>query len=81
MKALLIALSLAAATSAPAFAGCAQSLQELDAAMTAAVIAPDSKAQLQDMRSQAEKLCSAGNDKEASDVIAEAEALLAAQAQ
>ena len=81
MKNLALASALLAILAGPAFAGCADGLKELDGALTAADIAPDMKAQLQDMRTQAEKLCSAGNDEEAADVIAEAEAMLSAEAQ
>lgn len=81
MKILVLASALLAMIAAPAFAGCAEGLKELDGAVQSAEITPDMKAQIQDMRAQAEKLCSAGNDEEAADVIAEAEAMLSAEAQ
>ena len=81
MKQLALASALLAILAVPACAGCAEGLKQLDDAMQAAGSAPDMKAQLQDMRAQAEKLCSAGNEQEAADVIAEAEAMLSAEAQ
>lgn len=80
MKSTILASGLLALLAGQAFADCPTTIRELDGALNAAEIAPDVKAQLQDMRQQAEKLCSSGNDDEAADVIAEAQALLAAEA-
>ncbi len=81
MKAALAAIGLLAFASIPAMAGsCAEELKALDSAIAAqAQIEPDVKAQVQDMRAQAEKLCAAGNEEEAADVISEATSMLTAQ--
>lgn len=81
MKAIPLALCLFALSVAPSFAGCTQSLEELDAALKASEIKPETKAQLADMRTQAANLCAAGNEDEAADVIAEAEAIIAGPGQ
>ena len=81
MKHLLLATALMTLLAGPGFAGCAEGLQQLDGALKAPGLAPDVVSQLQDMRQQAEKLCSSGNDQEAADVIAEALAAVAAQGQ
>lgn len=81
MKTLVLVTAMLVTLAGPASAGCADGIKELDGAMKAAEITPDMKAQLQDMRNQAEHLCSAGNNEEAADVIAEAEAMLASRAQ
>ncbi len=81
MKSLFLALAVVAFFTGSALAGCADDLQQLDAVMKAPEIAPDLASQLQDMRQQAEKLCSSGNEQEAADVIAEALAALATQGQ
>lgn len=39
-------------------------------------LAPDERAQVQDMRAQASQLCKAGNEQEGLDVTAEAKAML-----
>jgi hypothetical protein len=81
MKSLLLAATVLAWLAGPALAGCADGLKQLDAVLTGPDLAPDLATQLQDMRQQAEKLCSSGNDQEAADVIAEALAAVAAQGQ
>ena len=76
MKAAASALALLIALAAPAFASCAEDLQKIDQALASEQIAPDVKAQVQDMRNQAEQLCSAQNEDEGIDILAEAAALL-----
>lgn len=80
MKSFVLASGLLIILTGQAHAGCSEMLLNLASAVTAAEIAPEPKAQLQDMQQQADKLCSAGHDAEAADVIAEAFALLAAEA-
>lgn len=77
MKPVIIALGLLLAVSGTAWAGpCEDELAKLDEALKSSEIAPDVKAQAQDMRKQAADLCSAGNEAEGLDVLTEAEALL-----
>lgn len=77
MKSVLAALGLIVLLPASAIAGCADDLKTLDAAIAGQEkIEPDVKTQVQDMRAQAEKLCTAGNEDEAEDVISEATAML-----
>ncbi len=80
MKSTILASGLLAILAGQATAGCPEALRDFDSALTAATVAPDVKDQLQDMRQQVEKLCSSGNDEEAADVLAEAQALLSAEA-
>lgn len=79
MKPVILALGLMPILAGQSLADCTQSLAELDGIVRAAGLAPDVKAQLHDMRQQAEQLCAAGNEDESADVIAEALALLAAE--
>ena len=80
MKFALLALGFLATASAQAWAGpCDTDLPALQAAAAKAELPPDVKAQLQDMQAQAEKLCAAGNEEEAADVISEASAVLTEQ--
>jgi hypothetical protein len=77
MKAAASALALLIALAAPAAAGsCADELKKIDAALASEQIAPDVKAQVQDMRNQAEQLCSAQNQDEGMDILQEAAAIL-----
>lgn len=77
MKAAIVALALLACTAGTASAGsCEEDLRKLDAALKATRITPDLKLQVQDMRTQAQQLCDAGNEEEGADVLAEAVALL-----
>jgi hypothetical protein len=77
MKSVLLAIALTFATAASASAaGCGEDLKKLDTALQAPDISPDVKAEVLDMRNQAEKLCTAGNEEEGEDVLAEAAALL-----
>lgn len=51
-------------------------MASLDAALQSPDLPADQKAQAGDMRRQAAQLCAAGNEAEASDVLAEAKAML-----
>ena len=78
MKSALLALGLLAALSAPAMAGpCDSDLATLKTALAGSQAQPDVKSQVQDMVAQAEKLCAAGNEEEAADVISDASSMLA----
>jgi hypothetical protein len=80
MKAFLFAFGLLAVSASSGWAqSCADNLKAFDAALAAAALEPDAKAQLQDMRAQAADLCAAGNDEEANDVLSEANAMLGNQ--
>jgi hypothetical protein len=80
MKSALLALALLATAAAPALAGpCDTDLPALKSLLETAEAQPDVKAQVQDMIVQAEKFCAAGNEQEASDVIADASSMLTAQ--
>ena len=80
MKAAALAIALLAVVPVQALAGpCDQEIKTLDEALTRSDLKPDVRAELQDMRSQAEKLCAAGNEEEAADVLAEASSIIAAQ--
>lgn len=77
MKLFFIALALLAATSVPAFAKpCDDEVRQVQAAIPAAQISDDERAQVKDMAKQAAQLCAAGNDQESIDVAAEAKAIL-----
>ena len=78
LKTLLLATALTACLAGSAFAGpCDDDLKKIDKALTSQDVAADQKAQVKDMRNQAEKLCSAGNVEEGADVLSEAKAMLA----
>ena len=78
MKSALFAVALLAATTLPALAGpCDADLPALKAQLAAATVQPDVKTQVQDMLAQAEKLCAAGNEEEAADVLSDASSMLA----
>lgn len=80
MKAAALAITLLAVMPVQAHAGpCDQEIKTLDEALTRSDLKPDVKAELEDMRSQAEKLCAAGNAEEAADVLSEASSIIAAQ--
>ena len=77
MKSAIIAFGLLAMLAAPALAGpCEDGLRKLDEALQSPDVAPDVKAQAQDMAAQAAQLCTAGNEQEGADLLAEAAALL-----
>ena len=78
MKPALLALAILAALGAPALAGpCDADLAALKQTLAASQAQPDIKTQVQDMVAQAEKLCAAGNEEEAADVISDATSMLA----
>jgi hypothetical protein len=78
MKITLIAATLAAMIASPAFANedCKADIEKIDAALAKQELAPDEKAELEDMRNQAVQLCGAGNYLEGLDVTSEAKARL-----
>lgn len=77
IKAVFLTLALVAALPGAAFAGqCEDDIAKIDNALAATELAPDERAQLKDMREQAQKLCSAGNVQEGLDVASEAKAML-----
>jgi hypothetical protein len=77
MKSALLALGLVAIVSTPVLAGpCDTDLPALKAQLASATLQPDVKSQLQDMVAQAEKLCAAGNEEEAADVLSDASSML-----
>lgn len=78
MKSALLALGLMAALSAPVLAGpCDADLAALKSALAGSQAQTDIKTQVQDMVAQAEKLCAAGNQDAAADVISDASSMLA----
>ena len=78
MKSALLAIALLATLAAPALAGpCDTDLATLKAELAKSAAQPDIKTQVQDMVAQAEKLCAAGNEEEAADVISDATSMLA----
>lgn len=80
MKSALLALGLVAALSAPALAGpCDTDLATLKSELAKSQVEADVKTQVQDMVAQAEKLCAAGNEEEAADVISDATSMIMVQ--
>jgi hypothetical protein len=75
----LTLLALCAAPSLALAAPCDADLRKIDKALASADLPPDQKAQAKDMRNQAEKLCGAGNQEEAADVLAEIKSMLAVE--
>ncbi len=77
MKTAAIAALLVALSATTALAGqCQDDLKKVDRALSAAELAPDRRAEAQDMRDQAAQLCKAGNEQEGLDVLTEAKAML-----
>jgi len=77
IKLISLATALAAAMGGVALAGqCEDDIAKIDGALATMELAPDERAQLEDMREQALKLCSAGNVQEGLDVASEAKAML-----
>jgi hypothetical protein len=75
---LALATTMTVLLAGAALAGpCEQDLKRIDRALQSDSVPAAQKVQVRDMRSQAQKLCAAGNTTEAADVIAEAKALLA----
>jgi hypothetical protein len=77
MKRIVLATAFAAAMGGIALAGqCEDDIAKIDKALASMELAPDERAQLEDMREQALKLCGAGNVQEGLDVASEAKAML-----
>ena len=77
IKAAAFAIALLTMTPGPALAGpCDADLPALKAQLASATLQPDVKSQVQDMVAQAEKLCAAGNEEEAADVLSDASSML-----
>jgi hypothetical protein len=78
MKMTLAAAAIAALIATPAFANedCKADIDKIDAALEKQELAPDERAELEDMRNQAVQLCGAGNYLEGLDVTSEAKARL-----
>ena len=76
-KAAALALILAGSFSSQALAGqCEADIAKIDQALDGMELAPDERAQVQDMRAQAAQLCNAGSEQEGLDVTTEAKAML-----
>ncbi len=77
MKMTILAAIVAGVVSTPAMAGqCQDDVAKIDKALATKELAPDERAQLDDMRNQAVQLCGAGNEQEGVDVTSEAKAML-----
>ncbi len=77
MKILAYTLLFTAMLGGTALAGqCQDDLKKIDRALKSGDIAPDQKAAVKDMRTQAADLCKAGNEQEGVDVLTEAKAML-----
>jgi hypothetical protein len=77
MRLALLVIVLLAAVIVPAFANsCEDEVRKIEAALAAKDISGDERAQLEDMKKQAQQLCAAGNTQESLDVAAEAKAML-----
>lgn len=80
MKTTLLAIALLAAASGLSHAGqCQDDLKKVDKALSSGDIAPDQRAQAEDMRNQAKELCGAGNEQEGVDVLTEVKAMLSVE--
>ena len=61
----------------PVFAAqCDEDVRQIQAALAAADLSKDQRAQIADLAAQAKKLCAAGHQEEALDVTSEAKAML-----
>ncbi len=77
MKTFVTAISITSCLYTSALAGqCQDDFKTIDTALTTQDITPDQKAQVKDMRNQAEDLCKAGNEQEGLDVLGEAKVML-----
>jgi hypothetical protein len=72
---LLAAMLLAGAVPAVA-SQCEDDIAKIETALANMELSPDERAQIEDMKKQAQELCAAGNDEEGLDVTAEAKAIL-----
>ena len=77
MKPAIAAIAILASLSVAAHADqCQDDIAKIDQALATMDLAPDERAQLDDMRNQAVQLCGAGNEQEGLDVTNEAKAML-----
>jgi hypothetical protein len=77
LKPAILGLLTFLASASPALADkCAEELQKIEKALSSRDLSPDIRAQLEDMKHQAEQLCAAGHRQEGLDVTSEAKALL-----
>ena len=77
IKTFILAAALVSAVSVSAYAGqCQDDIRKIDAAVNAAKLDADKKAEVNDLREQAVQLCGAGNEKEGLDVTAQAKQVL-----
>jgi uncharacterized protein (UPF0264 family) len=73
----LITAALLTLLACPAIAGeCERDIAKVDQAIKSGEVKPEQKAQVKDMRDQAEQLCSGGNVQEGIDVLTEVKAML-----
>jgi hypothetical protein len=80
MKTVIFAIALFTAMTGGVFAGpCQDDLAKIDKALAKKDLAPDLRAQAEDMRNQAVQLCGAGNEQEGVDVLTEAKAMLSVE--
>ena len=76
MKMLLAAAALTLFVGPAAAGQCEDDLARVDKAVKSGEVKPEDKAQVKDMRDQAQKLCSGGNVQEGIDVLTEVKAML-----
>lgn len=77
MRTALFASIFASLLSTAAMAGqCQDDIAKIDKALATKELAPDERAQIEDMRNQAVQLCGAGNEQEGVDVTSEAKAMM-----
>lgn len=74
---ILLLLAVLTLGAIPAAAGqCEDDIAKIETALTTMELSPDERAQIEDMKKQAQELCAAGNEEEGLDVTAEAKAML-----
>ena len=77
MKKLFASVCGLAMLAAPAFAGqCEDDIAKIEAALASMELSGDERAQLEDMKEQAQQLCAEGHETEGLDVTGEAKAML-----
>ncbi|MFO0994135.1 MAG: hypothetical protein U1E67_19635 [Hyphomicrobiales bacterium] len=77
MKSLLAACCGLAMLSGAAYAGqCEDDIAKIEAALASMELSGDERAQLEDMKEQAQQLCAEGHETEGLDVTGEAKAML-----
>jgi hypothetical protein len=77
MNRLFAAICGLAMLSAPVFAGqCEDDIAKIEAALASMELSGDERAQLEDMKDQAQQLCAEGHETEGLDVTGEAKAML-----